>query len=60
MSDFKVGDVVRLKSGGPWMTVVNPQYKQEDGIFVTWFANMNDQQPSSSAFLAQSLEKMKD
>ena len=36
MDDFKVGDVVMLKSGGPVMTVkeVSP-----DDIFCTWFAD---------------------
>lgn len=34
MSDFKVGDVVMLKSGGPKMTVC--EYKS-DTVHVLWF-----------------------
>ena len=37
--DLQIGDVVKLKSGGPWMTV----YKIEgDEISCVWFPNDND------------------
>ena len=41
MSDleFNVGDVVRLKSGGPLMTV--QQAKYADNIVCTWFGENN-------------------
>lgn len=41
MSDnpFQVGDVVRLKSGGPLMTVQQATYA--DNIMCTWFGESN-------------------
>ncbi len=37
--ELQIGDVVKLKSGGPWMTV----YKIEgDAISCIWFPNDND------------------
>ena len=36
-SDFEVGDVVRLKSAGPWMTVV--AQLGDDVVKVCWFAH---------------------
>lgn len=35
MSQFSVGDVVRLKSGGPKMTVVESD--KQDGLLCQWF-----------------------
>ncbi len=37
MSEFKVGDVVRLKSGGPLMTIAGKQADTGDWVMV-WFA----------------------
>jgi len=40
MSDFKAGDVVRLKSGGPPMTidnVVNDEFSGDRIASCTWF-----------------------
>ena len=34
---YKVGDVVRLKSGGPAMTVVCADYGGNEATFCTWF-----------------------
>lgn len=37
--ELQIGDVVKLKSGGPWMTV----YKIEgDDVSCIWFPNDND------------------
>lgn len=38
-NEFKVGDVVRLKSGGPKMTVVNPKAKEGETCFCAWWNN---------------------
>ena len=38
-SKFQVGDVVRLKSGGPLMTVQQATYA--DNIMCTWFDENN-------------------
>jgi uncharacterized protein YodC (DUF2158 family) len=38
--DFKTGDVVKLKSGGPLMTVEKigrTQFSDEDAVWCTWF-----------------------
>ncbi len=40
MSNFKKGDVVQLKSGGPSMTVVNPAFASNlgtIGVHCQWF-----------------------
>lgn len=36
MSYFEIGDVVRLKSGGPMMTIVD---KQINNLVCVWFHN---------------------
>jgi uncharacterized protein YodC (DUF2158 family) len=39
MENFKPGDVVRLKSGGPLMTVSHPQKGSSDQmLWCEWFA----------------------
>ena len=41
---FKTGDVVRLKSGGPNMTVVKyGDYSQERKVLCEWFDEKNKQ-----------------
>ncbi len=49
-NQFKAGDVVQLKSGGPKMTV-----DKVDGekIWCTWFAN---DQPQRSPFPAEAID----
>ncbi|MGO9571979.1 MAG: YodC family protein [Desulfomonilaceae bacterium] len=53
MSEFKIGDVVQLKSGGPHMTV----YKvDEDEIYTQWFDEKNKQQ--AGVFVEAVLDKV--
>ena len=51
MAAFKVGDVVRLKSGGPKMTVV--EAKEDDSIECQWFAS---NEPKHETFRAETLK----
>jgi uncharacterized protein YodC (DUF2158 family) len=52
MSNFKPGDTVRMKSGGPLMTVSH--IRQQDGeIWCEWFDSKDE--PQSRAFKATSL-----
>ena len=37
MADFKVGDTVRLKSGGPHMTVSSDVYGAPPSVSCQWF-----------------------
>ena len=39
MADFKIGDTVRLKSGGPLMTVTNVERNDSGGqkVWTAWF-----------------------
>jgi len=50
MSDFKIGDTVRLKSGGPLMTVDKVSDK---GISCTWF---KDKELEYAAFTPATLK----
>ncbi|BDU19971.1 DUF2158 domain-containing protein [Dyella sp. GSA-30] len=53
MSEFKIGDTVQLKSGGPAMTVSE---LQEGGrVFCEWFDNKENHQERS--FVASTLDK---
>jgi len=49
---FKEGDVVRLKSGGPDMTVLNPGDRLANtGVVCIWFSNnvkMDDEFPEET------------
>ena len=53
MSGFKAGDVVRLKSGGPKMTVEVPN-TQFGFVACTWFSDRNKHE--SANFSAEALE----
>jgi uncharacterized protein YodC (DUF2158 family) len=51
---FKPGDVVELKSGGPKMTVEEVD-EEAGGVFCTWFDEGN--QPQQRNFIAATLKK---
>lgn len=53
-SKFEVGDVVRLKSGGPLMTVQQATYA--DNIVCTWFGENNKR--LSEGFHPRTLQTM--
>jgi uncharacterized protein YodC (DUF2158 family) len=52
---WKVGDVVRLKSGGPAMTVAGLGPYSRAGILCTWFDEKNKK--SEELFLPDTLER---
>jgi uncharacterized protein YodC (DUF2158 family) len=52
---FKVGDVVQLKSGGPFMTVVDPG-TNEGGKVVVRCAWFDERKPCSNVFPADMLK----
>jgi uncharacterized protein YodC (DUF2158 family) len=52
MSEFKKGDVVRLKSGGPKMTVWGPD-EAAGGLLCQWF---DGAKPARETFNEESLE----
>jgi uncharacterized protein YodC (DUF2158 family) len=55
MADFSVGDVVRLKSGGPKMTVMwLPDREYTSAYTCAWFAS--DDERKTERFPAESLE----
>lgn len=47
---MKIGDVVQLKSGGPWMTVTEVGEKK---VICTWFV---DNKCEHAAFVVETLE----
>lgn len=57
-SDFAVGDIVRLVSGGPKMTVRQIEHaEEEDVVHVVWFTPtsrelMSGRFPASTIYLA--------
>ena len=59
LGDFKVGDVVQLKSGGPKMTVAEkqPHMASNRGIYCQWFAGSKLE---SGFFSAEVLTQQKD
>lgn len=62
--DFKKGDVVRLKSGGPEMTVENVGERAMIGgqaVFCAWFENSGRKQMlARDAFEPETLEHVSD
>lgn len=50
MDGFKVGDVVRLKSGGPKMTV---SHIKDGNVWCTWFVGETD--PKNAYFKPEML-----
>lgn len=57
MAQWKTGDTVRLKSGGPIMTVSH--VKQNDEVWCHWFAPKNEATPLRADFHAEMLEAAK-
>lgn len=53
MSQFKVGDVVRLKSGGPRMTIVSLKAGMTSDHRCSWFEGA---QPKDGHFPPEALE----
>lgn len=54
---FKVGDTVKLKSGGPLMTVA---ILQTDGnIYCMWFATADAAKPTYFAFVPETLDPVR-
>jgi uncharacterized protein YodC (DUF2158 family) len=51
MAEFKKGDTVRLKSGGPLMTVTNAE---KGRVWVSWFDKSENEK--SSVFNAEALD----
>ena len=56
MSDIKVGDIVRLRSGGPDMQVIEPV---ANGVFSCAYWSYKDECHSWASFGAQTLEPVK-
>jgi uncharacterized protein YodC (DUF2158 family) len=56
MSSFKPGDVVRLKSGGPDMTV-SSDGETKGYVNCVWFPTPNTPQPCHNSFPESCLEK---
>ncbi|MGE4505376.1 MAG: YodC family protein [Desulfovibrionaceae bacterium] len=44
MADFAIGDVVRLKSGGPKMTIVKVESLLEEQLFCVWIDSKQKEQ----------------
>jgi len=55
MSDLKVGDTVRLKSGGPLMTVTT--VGRDEGTPYVWTSWFDDRKESQGHFPAAAVEK---
>tara|TARA_R110002110_G_scaffold157158_1_gene352975 strand:+ start:148 stop:321 length:174 start_codon:yes stop_codon:yes gene_type:complete len=56
MSDNNKGDVVRLKSGGPQMTVTETEIKDSGGIRV-WCSWFDKSEVKQGVFPSEALEK---
>lgn len=51
MSEFKIGDIVRLKSGGPSLTVC--AHYPDSNLYCSWFTE--DGEFKSNRFVVESL-----
>ena len=58
MSDFQVGDVVQLKSGGPEMTVTVIM-KESGFISCAWQVDIHSEKVSRDTFPPAALKKIK-
>ena len=58
MSEINVGSRVKLKSGGPVMTVAN--VLESGALFCVWFVGVNSDKVSSASFSPASLEILPD
>jgi len=56
--EIKVGDVVKLKSGGPDMTVIGHSGASSESITTMWFVE-GDAEPHGNQFPINSLTKIK-
>ena len=54
---FKIGDIVKLKSGGPKMTVVEMKEKGDgvEALLCVWFAGSDFSKPEAYVFVAAGL-----
>ncbi|WP_081666725.1 YodC family protein [Laribacter hongkongensis] len=55
--NFKVGDVVRLKSGGPRMTI---QRQDREGWLCVWFTSYEADKASYHSFPTEALALVKE
>lgn len=56
MSDFQLGDIVRLKSGGPEMVIKDHSAQGEDIFICHWF---NENNINEDSFYDYEIEKIK-
>ena len=56
-TQFKMGETVVLKSGGPKMTIIRVPDSRSDNYFCTWFGR--DNQVNERDFPGEALEKAK-
>lgn len=60
MSNIKVGDVVRLRSGGPEMTVqAKAESAKVEAVACVWFPQTNSCEPMRHNFSVDTLEKVR-
>lgn len=55
MSDFQLGDIVRLKSGGPEMVIKDHSGQGEDIFICRWFSEKTNEE----TFNVNEIEKVK-